>query len=747
MDVVGYTNRLGVAAGEDVQLMVSCDAAEYALDVVRVFHGDTNPDGPGPKVTAVASEIESTYPGRAQELELGSYFEAGDLAIPKTATAALWACPLGPLDRARALLGTPDWREGGIALIRAADGRVALWQRGEQVATTESPIADGSWTFVAAGFDAGGSVVLATAPAGGHLSLVRVQASDERPTATGEDFKGPFRVGAADRRSHFNGKLEAPSVFARVLAESELAALHENSAVAASLPGSLGVWDLGSDRLSTTVRDLSGNGNDGRLLNRPLRGVTGHRWDRSETDPRLAPDQYEAAHFHDDDLDDAGWEVALTWTVPDDLASGVYGFRLRTESSEDIVPVFVRPGRGAPTADVALVLPTFTYVAYANDRIMARDSVRDAYRELGIEIDYPSRPADHYINEKGLLSVYDFHSDGTGVCHASWLRPMVDVRTDYLECDLSSGRGAPHCFAADLHLVDWLAHEGIEVDILTDEHLHAEGSSALDPYRVVLTGTHPEYVSGEILDAFEGYLDEGGRVMYLGGNGFYWVAELDPEDEHTIEIRRCGPATRAWEMPPGEWHLSASGKLGGLWRFRGRAPQRLFGVGFGAQGYGARGSGYERAEASFDPRNSFVFEGLDDDQLEIGAQPALVNDWGAAGFEVDRYDRELGSPPDTAILATAKAFGDEYCEAVDDVLSARPGLCGASNPNVRADMVLVRHSGGGMVFSPGSISWCSCLSHNEYDNTVSRVTGNVLRAFVSDDALAAPATTAEEIEA
>ena len=43
-------------------------------------------------------------------------------------------------------------------------------------------------------------------------------------------------------------------------------------------------------------------------------------------DFRLAPDEYDAIHFHDDDITDADWPAALTLTVPETMASGVYAF-------------------------------------------------------------------------------------------------------------------------------------------------------------------------------------------------------------------------------------------------------------------------------------------------------------------------------------------------------------------------------------------------------------------------------------
>ena len=37
------------------------------------------------------------------------------------------------------------------------------------------------------------------------------------------------------------------------------------------------------------------------------------------------------------------------------------------------------------------------------------------------------------------------------------------------------------------------------------------------PYTVLMTGSHPEYHTGEMLDALEAYRDNGGRFIYLGG--------------------------------------------------------------------------------------------------------------------------------------------------------------------------------------------------------------------------------------
>ena len=53
-------------------------------------------------------------------------------------------------------------------------------------------------------------------------------------------------------------------------------------------------------------------------------------------------------------------------------------------------------------------------------------------------------------------------------------------------------------------------------------------------------------------------------------------------------------------------------------------------------------------------------------------------------------------------------------------------------PRVRAEIVYYETPNGGAVFSTGSISYCGSLSHNRYDNNVSRITENVLRRFAAD---------------
>jgi N,N-dimethylformamidase len=48
---------------------------------------------------------------------------------------------------------------------------------------------------------------------------------------------------------------------------------------------------------------------------------------------------------------------------------------------------------------------------------------------------------------------------------------------------------------------------------------------------------------------------------------------------------------------------------------------------------------------------------------------------------------------------------------------------------IRADMTYAELPGGGAIFAVGSITFCGSLSHNHYDNNVSRILRNVIERF------------------
>jgi N,N-dimethylformamidase len=734
--VLGYADRFSVQPGETIRFMVSCEQDRYRAELFRLVHGDQRTAGPGDRRVRVPSSADGAHPGKRQTMAAGSYvripqFRTVDLS--RGFTLQCWIWPTTP-SKAGGQTIVATWSETehpGLALGLDDEGQLHLdlGSGTDSVAITGGVLPARRWAFVAATFDI--STRLAT------LYCASEEAYTDRQLITYAGSLGPIAP-LANRElllaargldglrrpiGVFNGKIERPKLFDRALQQQEIAQLREHTK---ALPeGLIAFWDFSADIGGTLVRDVSPRGLHGHTANMPTRAVTDHTWSGEQPRWTSAPEQYSAIHFHDDDVEDVGWEPSIALTLPEDLRSGVYAMHLEADGGEDDIPFFVRPRRGTSTAPVAFLAPTLTYLAYANERMYWNEGYHEKRPKLTPLLTEPP-DIDRYMAEHRELglSTYDVHSDGSGVCYSSRLRPILNMRPNYRAWRLHD---APRHFAADLYLTGWLERSQHAYDVITDEDVDRDGLELLSRYRVVLTGSHPEYVTHAMQTAVRAYLEHGGRLMYLGGNGFYWVTSIDPERPHAIELRRGTTGTRAWESMPGEEYHSTTGELGGLWRRRGLAPQRTVGVGFAAQGWGGA-SGYVRLPDSFDARAAFIFEGIGDDEI-IGDFGLALG--GAAGDEIDRLDRRLGSPTHALLLATsAGRHSDYYQVTAEDVPIMVPGQGGTESPLVRADLVFFETAAGGAVFSVGSINWLGSLAFNGYVNNVARITQNVLERFL-----------------
>ncbi|MFO1246685.1 MAG: DUF6605 domain-containing protein [Alphaproteobacteria bacterium] len=507
---------------------------------------------------------------------------------------------------------------------------------------------------------------------------------------------------ASGCRDHFNGRLENP----RLLQGEDI----------------LAWWDFSLDIPTQKISDRGPHKLHGELVNMPTRAMRGSSWTGEVMKWTDAPQQYGAVHFHDDDLYDCGWETDFIFDVPAGLPSGVYGVRVRCGGEQDVMPVFILPPPGKAMAKVAILFPTYTYQVYAN---FERDNFDDSFRarraEWGV---YPHHPAEH----KGFgLSTYNFHRDGSGVGFSSLRRPVLTFRAGQIAYVDPKGSGLRH-FPADMHLAAWLDAMGIAWDAITDHDLEREGAELLSRYKCVLTGTHPEYQSIGTLNAVRDYIGGGGRLCYMGGNGFYWRVAVSADVPDTLELRRTESGTRAWAAEPGEYFHAFDAGYGGLWRRQDRAPQSLVGVGFTAQGR-FEGSYYRRMPDSHAPDAAWIFEGVTG---EIFGGFGFSGG-GAAGFELDRADPVLGTPPNARLLARSEGHQSHFGVTLEDLLVpvayALPG--NAPDPLIRADMVYFETAKGGAVFSTGSITFCGSLPWNNFDNDISRLLRNVVTRFMA----------------
>jgi N,N-dimethylformamidase len=236
-----------------------------------------------------------------------------------------------------------------------------------------------------------------------------------------------------------------------------------------------------------------------------------------------------------------------------------------------------------------------------------------------------------------------------------------------------------------------------------------------------------------MLDALEGWQRQGGRLIYLGGNGFYWRVAFSDSWPGAMELRRAEDGVRNWQTENGESYHSFTGEYGGMWRRLGRAPNEIAGVGFAAQGFD-KASHYEINDASRRSRAAWIWQGVGDDGGRIGTSGL---GGGAAGQELDRYDTRLGSPEHAVVLASAVDFGPDMVRTKEEFEGSV--VYPTPDPLVRSDIVFYETPAGGAVFSVGSISWFGALARDGYDNDVAQMTANVVRRFLDPEPFVAPA--------
>lgn len=711
--LLGYADRFSVEAGQEIAFKVSA-GAPYQVCFERLICGDDA--NIGRKTAPLATAADGSYPARRQDAACGSYirFDASPAFALQSFSFLAYIWPTAPgYGRQQVVMGGQ-----GRSLGVDAAGALSLWLGDRQVATGTA-LLERHWYLVAASFDAAtGQAWVAQRP------LLRYAARADTTAEAAATVEGPpagpagFRIAAGfapDGRAtaHYNGKIDSPALLQRPLSAAERAGIAQGRLPALD-DGLVAAWDFSREIPSTAIVDSSPRALHGQTVNLPTRAMTGRNWDGTAYDWTHRPEQYGAIHFHDDDLYDCGWDTSFALTVPRDLASGLYCARLAAGGEEEVIPFVVRPPRGTARARLALILPTASYWAYGNSHHHMEWGEGENVRGVFTTIDATTLFL-HEHPEFGC-SLYDHHNDGSGVCYASRLRPVLNMRPGERLWQLP----------ADTHIIDWLEEKGIACDILTEDDLEQDGAALLQPYGCVLTGTHPEYPSRRMLDAFAAFQAGGGRFIYLGGNGFYWRTSYHPDLPGVIEMRRAEDGIRSWAAEGGEYRHSFTGELGGMWRRMGRAPQSVAGTGMTAQGFD-RSTHYERTAASHDPRVAFLFEGIG--AAERIGDFGLIGG-GAAGWEIDRADIRLGTPPHALVVAVATDFSSAYHWMKEELTHTHAAITGETCPLVRCDMVFYETPNGGAVFSTSSIAWAGALSHAGYDNNVSRITENAVRRFI-----------------
>jgi len=333
------------------------------------------------------------------------------------------------------------------------------------------------------------------------------------------------------------------------------------------------------------------------------------------------------------------WENTYQFVVPQGAVSGIYSAHVSNDLNELCYITFVVKNDNLSTNEILVMASTNTWQAYNSW------SGQSFYK-------------------------YDLLEETHNSTIVSFQRPNI--------VDKPIGNTG-HLVAAELHLHRWLENNNYGFDVAADIDLH-QNPNLLDIYKVLILNVHPEYWTLDMYNNMIHFLDNGGRLMYLGGNGIYWRVALAYD---RIEVRKTG-----------EEHNYTDGK-GGKFRSLGMPESRHLGVQYTNVGIHT----YAPYEVSNSNHWIYSNTGVSNGQL-IGE--ISLNNGKASGGETDKIT--MHSPSNMTVLGI-----------------------GTNSDNGGAYIVYYDKPNGSKVFSVGSISYTGSLS---VDTVIHQITKNVLDNFL-----------------
>ncbi len=357
-----------------------------------------------------------------------------------------------------------------------------------------------------------------------------------------------------------------------------------------------------------------------------------------------------------------GWSETFSLTIPGWWTSGLYAASCRDQDGASCDVTFVVKPAPADRSKVAVLANVNTWLAY---------------------------------NGWGGESKY------SGRAVTSFLRPMPGA----------SPTGDAHLTRGELWVLGWLASAGYQPDVYSDIDFHNDGCDA-SQYKCLVLSTHPEYWSRQMYDNLAAYLDAGGSVLYLGGNGIYENGEYEP-GQTEMSFRQG---------------LEGGPRVTSLFRVLSpdRPERSLLGV--ATERCGVQGSAY-----SIQAADHLLFAGVTVTDRFTGVQRPVMNGdlFGESGLNLG-YGNGKASAWE---VDTCEGVGANsvpiFCATEDSPIQASvvpngvvvlaTGETDLDGPG--AQMVFYEHSGGGIVFSAGSLTFGGCLV---VDPTIQQLMRNVL---------------------
>lgn len=333
------------------------------------------------------------------------------------------------------------------------------------------------------------------------------------------------------------------------------------------------------------------------------------------------------------------WAPSYSFTVPAGWRTGMYSAELVDTNGDQFNITFVIRGETNAPADFVVMASTNTWQAYN--------------RWGGVSF--------YFLEDKSRSSAWVHHE-----------RPNPYARPYGNDGHLAN---------AELHLLRWLEANGYDYDLYADQDLHKNPNLLLN-YKALLISTHSEYWSKPMMDGMIDYLQAGGNLAYLSGNGLYRRVSFNGNQM--------------------EGHLNGAnhlhdGIVGGEWRELGFPESWWLGVQYDTRGYDTYAP-YEVLAP-----NHWIFNNTNVQAGDSIGNYSL-NDGAASGHETDKITNY--SPDNLVHLAK-----------------------GMNPNNGGADMIYYERSEGGGVFSAGSITFCGALP---VDPVISQMLKNVLDFYLTN---------------
>lgn len=360
--------------------------------------------------------------------------------------------------------------------------------------------------------------------------------------------------------------------------------------------------------------------------------------------------------------------------------SGLYYFRASTASGRQFsFPWIVAPEK--PVSKMAVLASNITWNAY------------NAFGGRSNYIHADHLPPTPTVNSRSELRRYVDAEHGTwgypSYAPLSFERPEPFCHIDFDERidDPIEGRQACHLAPAEWRLLGWLEQQQLDYDYYAETQLD-DGTLDLSAYKVLVIAVHPEYWTRRMYDRVKQWVfHQGGRLVYLGGNGLNCEVELHP---HGVMDVHNGNIASLW--------TTGMGGRDSRFAVRHESEASLLGVVFTPSG-AMTGAPYRVVDEAH-----WVFSGTGLKGGQLFGEKSLHRrcPGGASGHETDK--RSASSPSNTHVLAR-----------------------GLNPDDGGAEMVIFDTDRGGSVFSAGSINYVASLP---VDEMISKITSNVLQRFL-----------------